>query len=117
MQNFLIDPVATSIEEASGVAIDEFVSLHTVEQLQESGVYRKVNVASASSDYDIEPDQDLTVYHDDKVRLTKYYGLVPRYLLLDAQAQLQFLEEQGELEEDGLEELAQPKEEEEVAET
>lgn len=116
-QNFLIDPIATSIEEASGVAIDEFVSLHTVEQLQESGVYRKVNVASASSDYDIEPDQDLTVYHDDKVRLTKYYGLVPRYLLLDAQAQLQFLEEQGELEKDGLEELAQPKQEEEVAET
>ena len=26
-QNFLIDPVATSIEEAMGVAIDEFVSL------------------------------------------------------------------------------------------
>ena len=30
-QNFLIDPVATSIEEAMGVAIDEFVSLHQVE--------------------------------------------------------------------------------------
>ena len=37
-------------------------------------------------------------------------------MLLDAQAQLQFLEEQGELAEDGLEELAQPKQE-EVAET
>jgi len=111
-QNFLIDPVATSIEEASGVAIDEFVSLHTVEQLQESGVYRKVNVASASSDYDIEPDQDLTIYPDDKVRLTKYYGLVPRYLFLDAQAQLEFLEEQEELGEEGLAELEQREQEE-----
>jgi len=39
-QNFLIDPIATSIEDAMGVAIDEFVSPHLVEQLQEQGVYR-----------------------------------------------------------------------------
>jgi hypothetical protein len=31
----------------------------------------------------LEPDQDLTIYNDDKVRLTKYYGLVPRELLKD----------------------------------
>lgn len=87
-QNFLIDPVATSVEEALGVAVDEFVSAHTVEQLQESGVYRKCHIGSAAPDFDIEPDQDLTTYADDKVRLTKYYGLVPSYLLKDAQAQL-----------------------------
>ena len=39
-QNFLIDPVATSVEDAYGVAIDEFVSRHSVELLQEQGVYR-----------------------------------------------------------------------------
>lgn len=87
-QNFLIDPVATSVEEALGVAVDEFVSAHTVEQLQESGVYKKCHIGSAAPDFDIEPDQDLTTYADDKVRLTKYYGLVPSYLLKDAQAQL-----------------------------
>ena len=87
-QNFLIDPVATSVEEALGVAVDEYVSAHTVEQLQESGVYRKCHIGSAAPDFDIEPDQDLTTYADDKVRLTKYYGLVPSYLLKDAQAQL-----------------------------
>mgnify|MGYP006970155216 FL=1 len=38
-QNFLIDPVATSIEEAMGVVIVEFVPLHYVEQMQESGVF------------------------------------------------------------------------------
>ena len=80
-QNFLIDPVATSIEDAMGVAVDEFVSRHAVEMLQESGVYRDTYVGSAAPDSDLEPDQDITVYNDDKVRLTKYYGLVPRELL------------------------------------
>ena len=84
-QNFLIDPVATSIEEALGVAIDEFVPLHQVELAQEAGIYYDVDVAVAASDTDIEPDQDLTIYMDDKVRLTKYYGLVPRELLYEAQ--------------------------------
>ena len=83
-QNFLIDPVATSVEDAMGVAVDEFVSRHHVELLQEQGVYRDVYVASAAPDTDLEPDQDLTVYNDDKVRLTKYYGLVPKQLLEDA---------------------------------
>ena len=80
-QNFLIDPVATSVDDAMGVAIDEFVSKHQVELMQEQGVYRDVYVESAAPDTDLEPDQDLTIYNDDKVRLTKYYGLVPRELL------------------------------------
>ena len=80
-QNFLIDPVATSIEDAMGVAIDEFVSKHNVELLQEQGVYNEAYIESAAPDTDLEPDQDLTIYNDDKVRLTKYYGLVPRELL------------------------------------
>ena len=80
-QNFLIDPVATSVEDAMGVAVDEFVSLHQVELLQEQGVYKSVYVGPAAPDTDLEPDQDITIYNDDKVRLTKYYGLVPRELL------------------------------------
>ena len=84
-QNFLIDPVATDIDSALGCAIDEFVSSHLVEQLQESGVYREVDIQSAAPDFDIEPDQDLSCYDEDKVRLTKYYGLVPRHLLKEAQ--------------------------------
>ena len=83
-QNFLIDPVATSVEDALGVAIDEFVSMHQVELLQEQGVYRNVYVGPAAPDTDLEPDQDITIYNDDKVRLTKYYGLVPRELLESA---------------------------------
>jgi hypothetical protein len=98
-QNFLIDPVATNVDESLGVAVDEFVSAHTVEQLQETGVYKKCHIGTAAPDFDIEPDQDLTTYSDDKVRLTKYYGLVPTYLLRDAQAQLARSEDSDEEEE------------------
>lgn len=81
-QNFLIDPVATSIEEALGVAIDEYVPKHTVEMLQESGIYANVSLDASTVELNVEPDKELnSVYDEDKVRLTKYYGLVPRDLL------------------------------------
>jgi len=80
-QNFLIDPVATSIEEAIGVAIDEYVPYHQVELLQESGVYLDVDITLAPQDTDLDADHELTDQPDDKVRLTKYYGLIPKYLL------------------------------------
>lgn len=80
-QNFLIDPVATSIEEALGVAIDEFVPLHQVQAGIDAGIYYDVDVEVAAPDEALEADQDLTTYNDDKVRLTKYYGKVPREIL------------------------------------
>jgi len=85
-QNFLIDPVATDIDSALGCAVDEFVSSHLVEQLQEKGVYRNVPLAEATTDFNLEPDQDLTSFSEDKIRLTKYYGLVPTHLLKEAMA-------------------------------
>ena len=100
-QNFLIDPVATTVENALGVAVDEFVSLHQVQQLQEQGVYREADVGTAAPDFDIEPDHELTsTYDDDKVRLTKYYGLVPRYLLDEAMSDPDAEEEIVELSDD-----------------
>ena len=85
-QNFLIDPVATDIDSALGCAVDEYVSSHLVEQLQEKGVYRDVQLTEATSDFNLEPDQDLTSFSEDKIRLTKYYGLVPTHLLKKAMA-------------------------------
>ena len=83
-QNFLIDPVATTVEEALGVAIDEFVPKHQVDILIEQGVYRDVDIDMAYPDVDLEPDQELTIFNDDKVRLTKYYGLIPTHLFNEA---------------------------------
>jgi len=83
-QNFLIDPVATSIEEALGVAIDEFVPRHQVEMGIQNGIYRDVDIENAATDTDIEADKELATFDEDKVRLTKYYGLIPRNLYNNA---------------------------------
>jgi len=79
-QNFLIDPVASSIEDALGVAIDEFVPKHQVDMAIQAGIYRDEDVGEAYQDTDLEADKELSTFDDDKVRLTKYYGLVPKYL-------------------------------------
>jgi len=79
-QNFLIDPVASSIEDALGVAIDEFVPKHQVDMAIQAGIYRDEDVGEAYQDTDLEADKELSTFDDDKVRLTKYYGLVPKHL-------------------------------------
>ena len=47
-------------------------------------MFTRYLLRSAAPDTDLEPDQDITIYNDDKIRLTKYYGLVPRDLLNEA---------------------------------
>jgi hypothetical protein len=81
-QNFLIDPTATSIDDALGVAIEEFVSAHKVAENVKSGVYKDTEIEDDST-----PDRDLEAswldedYKDDKIKLIRYYGLVPASLL------------------------------------
>jgi len=83
-QNFLIDPSATSIDSALGVAIDSFVPIHQVHQDIAKGYYFDVDIETAASDYELEATPELNAYTDDKVRLTKYYGLVPSDLFHEA---------------------------------
>jgi hypothetical protein len=80
-QNFLIDPTASSIEEALGVAIDEYVPIHQVQQLIEEGVYEDVDINDSSTHSFLEAQDDIDDYDEDRVRLTKYYGLLPRSIL------------------------------------
>jgi hypothetical protein len=81
-QNFLIDPLATDIDSALGVAIDKMVSYHQIQQGIDSGIYRDVDVYPTASDPELEDASEIsTIYQDDMVRLTKYYGLVPSHLL------------------------------------
>ena len=92
-QNFLIDPLATNIEDALGVAIDKMVPYHQVKQGIDSGIYLDVEVSTTSYDPDLEDASKITqVYEDDMVRLTKYYGLVPTSMLSK-------VDEDGEVEE------------------
>ena len=112
-RNFRIDPTARTIEEAHGVAIDEFVPMHTVTELQERGIYKNVPVGEAPQDYNIEVDPEMdTLPYNGKVRLTKYFGKVPRHLLEAAQ---QEPDENGEYEEYA--DLSDPMEAEESADS
>ena len=81
-KNFLIDPNADSIEDALGVAIEKYVSIHKVVEGIEKGIYKKVDITTTYDDTDLEPTQDLRQFQDDKVKLVTYYGLVPREYLL-----------------------------------
>ena len=82
-KNFLIDPTASCVDTALGVAIDEYVSRHIVEELQEQGVYRDdVYIGEAASDEEIEFDSEVDSRPKGRIRLTKYYGKVPREYLI-----------------------------------
>jgi len=81
-RNFLCDPSAANIKEALGVAIDEFVPLHLVEQLQEDGVYRKCSLGDTPPETDLEENKELGAFpQSGRIRITKYFGLVPTHLL------------------------------------
>jgi hypothetical protein len=81
-QNFLIDPLATNIDDALGVAIDKMVPYHQVKQGIDSGIYKDVEVSKSPYEYDLDDASKIdNLYDDDMVRLTKYYGLVPTDLL------------------------------------
>lgn len=84
-KNFLVDPNAMSIEDSLGVAIEEFVPLHKVVMAMESGVYEKVpNLSSTAIDTDLEPVQEDVHQQQNRVKLMRYYGLVPKALLDNA---------------------------------
>lgn len=81
-QNFLIDPTATSIEDALGVAIEEFVSAHKVAEGVKAGVYKDTKIEDdATPDSDLEASWIDQEFNDDKVKVLRYYGLVPSKLL------------------------------------
>ena len=84
-KNFLIDPNADTIDEAMGVAIEKFVSIHKIVEGIEAGIYRKVDIQPDSEDAELEPTQDPKQFQDDKVRLVTYYGLVPREYLSEVE--------------------------------
>jgi hypothetical protein len=80
-KNFLIDPNATCIEEALGVGIEKYVSIHKIVEGMESGKYRKVATGTLYSDDKLEATQETTDFQQGKVKLLTYYGLAPKDIL------------------------------------
>jgi hypothetical protein len=92
-KNFLIDPNATCISSAMGVCVEEFVGIHAIEQLQEAGVYRDLDLQNSPSDADIDADSEITHQPVRKVRVKRYYGLVPTDLLKEEGVDSELLED------------------------
>jgi hypothetical protein len=83
-QNFIIDPNAVSIKDAMGCAIEEFVSSHKVAENMEEGVYLKADLGGeAANDLDLQQSWVDEEYDHNKVKIVRYYGLVPEKLLND----------------------------------
>lgn len=92
-KNFLIDANALDLDDAMGVAIEEFVSLHTIVAGMTSGKYRECNIGPEGNDPDLEPVQNKQDYDKNKVKVLRYYGLVPRNLLEGTEEEVDELEE------------------------
>ena len=80
-RNFLIEPNAKDVESSLGVAIEEYVAYHTIVQGMVDGTYRKVNITPSYDSMELEPVQEVTQRQDDKVRVIRYYGKVPKSYL------------------------------------
>lgn len=98
--NFLIEPTAVTVEEALGCAVEEFVSRHSIVKGIEDGVYRDVDINVDTQDDSLSPTFEDTEQNPDKVKVLRYYGLVPKRLL---SAVTDEVEELFEEEEEGVE--------------
>lgn len=84
-RNFLIDPNARDVESSLGVAIEEYMPYHIIVKGMVDGTYRKVGITPSYNDMDLEPVQEISPKQDDRVRVIRYYGLVPREYLDEVQ--------------------------------
>jgi hypothetical protein len=80
-RNFLIDPNAKDIESSLGVAIEEYVAYYKIIEGMVDGTYRKVNISTSAEKMELEPVQETSQNQDDKVRVIRYYGKVPKSYL------------------------------------
>ena len=83
-RNFLIDPNADDVNTALGCAVEKFVSIHTITEGIEKGFYNPVKIQESPSDSELEPFYEASNFQKDKVKILKYYGLVPKEYLLRA---------------------------------
>ena len=83
--NFVIDPVARSIDEALGVAHEIGVPKHKVLAKQQDGIYYSYPVGTFEGEIDMFNSQGEVLSREmdnyDVVFVTEYHGLVPKRLL------------------------------------
>jgi hypothetical protein len=83
--NFRIPQSAVDPNSCLGVAIEEFVPLSYVEEMQEKGVYRDTGyLGTHAPDDTLEANPELSDSQEERVLLVRYYGKVPRWMLEEA---------------------------------
>lgn len=80
-RNFIIDPTSTTIEDALGCAVEEYVGAHVVAKAMEDGIYFTVDLSPQFDDTNLEPSSIDQPTQEGKVKILRYYGLVPENLL------------------------------------
>lgn len=92
-KEFIIDPAALSIDSALGVAQEVIKPRYHVVRGIEAGTYRDVPLGASSTgihDFGFDPEDNAGA-EDDRVKITEYWGLVPkRYLSKDADSGEEF---------------------------
>jgi hypothetical protein len=84
--NFLIDPSATKIDSGLGVAVQDVMPKYQVVSLIEDGTYNKVVLGTFTDMADGRSigEHDSLNDQDDKTKVTRYYGKIPRKYLDEA---------------------------------
>lgn len=90
--SFVVDPSATTIAEALGVAHESFVAKHTIERMQDRGVYKKVAVDRWDGDLNLRAEEFRDSAATDQILITEWHGLVPKKLLMDDSEKGEFFE-------------------------
>jgi hypothetical protein len=110
-RNFLIDPIARTVDTALGCAVEEYVGAHIVRAGQKSGDYRQVEVGTSAGDTEIAPDRQVeNEYVHDKCHIIRYYGLVPEHLLFPKGQVVELFPEEGAAPAEEVVELLPPEE-------
>ena len=87
-KHFIHDPSATCVDDALGVAVEEYVGLHHIEQLQDDGIYLPENVsATVFTSTELSPDNSTISDNVEQVKIVRYYGLVPTELLKEYESE------------------------------
>jgi hypothetical protein len=84
--NFLIDPSATRIDTGLGCAVQDVMPKYQVVSLIEDGTYNKVALGTFTDVADGRSigEHDSLNDQDDKTKVTRYYGKIPRIYLDEA---------------------------------
>jgi hypothetical protein len=83
----LVDPASTTIDDGLGVAVQDMMPKHQVVSLIEDGTYNKVVLGSYAHINDSRSigERESINENDDKTKIVRYYGKIPRIYLDEAE--------------------------------